>query len=406
MRPVGSPAERTLPRLLAVLEREFPEGVGLTLAEPVHRRDGAGVDWYVEGDEKMTPLTDLPQETGAIYRARLKAIVATVLQAASAYEGRNDGSGRSTASTLRSAVTFPGDAHVWIAGDAAGGRGHIVLTAWGHENHDSLSARRDITATGSIPETAPAVAAAATGREAPPVLPVVVAGRSRWWWHALAALLMLIPLVLAAWIAWILLPACGTRLPLGGIIFGWGNGRFCAEAHPELDAAGQRSQALLSQATLLKEQVQQHARACVPPAPAPDPGKDMDQSLKGAGVDIDPNMVTLQWHNHADLDLHLICPDGTEVYFGREAACNARLNVDQNVSGQVDNPIENITWGQRSMPPGHYKAYVQLFSRNDVTDPSIDYTIRLKRRGQPDKTIPGQVDDIHKQQQVLEFDVP
>jgi hypothetical protein len=45
MRPVGSPAERTLPRLLAVLEREFPEGVGLTLAEPVHRRDGAGVDW-------------------------------------------------------------------------------------------------------------------------------------------------------------------------------------------------------------------------------------------------------------------------------------------------------------------------------------------------------------------------
>jgi hypothetical protein len=58
------------------------------------------------------------------------------------------------------------------------------------------------------------------------------------------------------------------------------------------------------------------------------------------------------------------------------------------------------------MPPGHYKAYVQLFNRNDVTDPSIDYTIRLKRRGQPDKTIPGHVDDINRQQQVLEFDVP
>jgi hypothetical protein len=332
-----------------------------------------------------------------------------VLHAAAAYEGRNDASGRSTASTLRSAVTFPGDAHVWIAGDAAGGGGHIVLTAWGHENHDSLSARRDITARGSVPEAAPAVVAAtgsavaAAGSE---VVPIVVAGRSRWWWHALAALLMLVPLILAAWIAWVLLPACGTRLPLAGIVFGWGNGTFCAQAHPELDVAAQRSQALLAQVSMLKQQVQSHARECVPPPPAPDPGKSMDQALEGAGADIDPNMITLQWHNHADLDLHLICPDGTEVYFGRKTACNAQLNVDQNVSGQVDNPVENITWGKNSMPRGHYKAYVRLFGRNDATDPSIDYTIRLKRRGQPDKTIPGHVDDVNNQQQIMEFDVP
>jgi hypothetical protein len=415
MRPVGSPAERTLPRLQAVLDREFPEGIGLTLAEPVHRRDGAGVDWYVDGDEPMTPMTDLPQETAQIYRARLRAIVANVLHFAASQEARNDATGRSTASTLRNAVTFPGDAHVWIAGDAAGGRGRIVLTAWGHEGHDSLSARRDITATGRIPETGAAAATAAAGTaaaatepEAPAVVPVVAA-RSRWWWHALAALLMLIPLILAAWIAWILLPACGTHLPFGKTVFGWGQGMFCAEAHPELDAADRRAQALLSEAALLKDQVRRHARECVPPPPPPpppDPGAAMDRALDEAGVDNDPNMVTLLWHNHADLDLHLICPDGDEVYFHQQSACNAQLNVDRNAGDSVDDPIENITWGDRSLPPGHYKVRVKLFDRKDVTDPTIGYTIRLKRRGQPDQTIDREIGRNKEDQQVVEFDVP
>jgi hypothetical protein len=414
MRPVGSPAERTLPRLQAVLDREFPEGIGLTLAEPVHRRDGAGVDWYVDGDEPMTPLTDLPQETAQVYRSRLRAIVANVLQAAAAHEARNDAAGRSTASTLRNAVTFPGDAHVWIAGDAAGGRGHVVLTAWGHEGHDSLSSRRDITATGRIPEAGPAAAAAGSGAavaaeaETPAVVPVV-AQRSRWWWHALAALLMLIPLILAVWIAWILLPACGTLLPFGRTVFGWGAGAFCPQEHPELDAADRRTQGLLAEASLMKEQVQRHARECVPPPPpppAPDPGAAMDKAIEDAGVDNDPNMVTLLWHNHADLDLHLVCPNGAEVNFRQKTASNAQLNIDRNAGEAVDEPIENITWGSRSLPPGHYKARVRLFDRKDVTDPAIGYTIRLKRRGQPDKTIDREISGVGEEQQVLEFDVP
>jgi hypothetical protein len=117
-------------------------------------------------------------------------------------------------------------------------------------------------------------------------------------------------------------------------------------------------------------------------------------------------MVTLLWHNHADLDLHLICPDGDEVYFHQQSACNAQLNVDRNAGDSVDDPIENITWGDRSLPPGHYKVRVKLFDRKDVTDPTIGYTIRLKRRGQPDQTIDREIGRNKEDQQVVEFDVP
>jgi hypothetical protein len=221
---------------------------------------------------------------------------------------------------------------------------------------------------------------------------------------------MLVPLILAAWIAWVLLPACGTRLPLAGIVFGWGNGTFCAQAHPELDVAAQRSQALLSKVALLKQQVRQHARECVPPAPAPQPGQTMDKVLRDNNIPIDPTMLTLLWHDHADLDLHLICPDGKEVYFppSNKYGCGAEFNFDMNRSdqSQVDDPVENITWGQGAMPPGHYRVRVKLYGRNDVTDPTIDYTVRLKQRGKPDKTTEGHIGGPGDVQQIMEFDVP
>ena len=137
MRPVGTAAERSLPRLEAILQREFKGRISLRLAEPVARRDGAGIDWYVDDDDPLTQLVGLPDELSAYYRNRLKAEIATISAAAADYEIRNDPAAKATAAALRNAICYPGDDNVWVQGDAPSGKATIVLTAWGYEPQSS-----------------------------------------------------------------------------------------------------------------------------------------------------------------------------------------------------------------------------------------------------------------------------
>lgn len=67
---------------------------------------------------------------------------------------------------------------------------------------------------------------------------------------------------------------------------------------------------------------------------------------------------TLTWDTEADLDLHVVAPDGAEVYWNHIAAAGGLLDFDSNQSCALDGlRAERISW--TSAPPaGHYLVRV------------------------------------------------
>jgi Tfp pilus assembly protein PilZ len=87
----------------------------------------------------------------------------------------------------------------------------------------------------------------------------------------------------------------------------------------------------------------------------------------------------LEWAGEADLDLHVIEPDGFHLEFRRrESPSGGALDIDCN--GRPDricaDPIENVYWPVGRAPSGRYVAWVELFN-TDVVLASIDYTLRV-----------------------------
>ena len=77
--------------------------------------------------------------------------------------------------------------------------------------------------------------------------------------------------------------------------------------------------------------------------------------------------VTLIWENCNDLDLHLIEPSGTEIYYAnKESEAGASLDVDANGGGCRNNsPVENIAYADGTAPlTGKYQAKVKYYSKH------------------------------------------
>ncbi len=74
--------------------------------------------------------------------------------------------------------------------------------------------------------------------------------------------------------------------------------------------------------------------------------------------------VTLLWNYYADVDLHVIEPDGNEIYYSNQtnASTGGALDVDNTRGGA--NSAENIYW--ENPPKGEYKIFVEYFSINTL----------------------------------------
>jgi hypothetical protein len=92
--------------------------------------------------------------------------------------------------------------------------------------------------------------------------------------------------------------------------------------------------------------------------------------------------VTLRWSSAADLDLHVIEPDGTEIYYGDKGptATGGRLDVDSNVGCEQEASVENVFWPQGQMPEGPYRVEVNGFSVDGCG--SGDFTLTAEVQGE------------------------
>ncbi len=107
------------------------------------------------------------------------------------------------------------------------------------------------------------------------------------------------------------------------------------------------------------------------------------QVLPSHGIGGGDVQVTLQWTGPADLDLHVVDPDGEEIYYTNPSSLSGgQLDKDANAGcngpADDDNAVENIYWPPKGAPQGSYAASVVVY---DVCDGPLDWHLTIRRNG-------------------------
>jgi Uncharacterized protein conserved in bacteria len=89
---------------------------------------------------------------------------------------------------------------------------------------------------------------------------------------------------------------------------------------------------------------------------------------------------TMTWSLAGDMDLHVVPPCGTEIYYGRRTACGGTLDVD-NTTGTGP---ENIYWTSGAAS-GPYRICAVPYSIRGTTS----FTIQVVRGSSPVATYTG-----------------
>ncbi|GAB3447792.1 hypothetical protein GCM10027396_20160 [Insolitispirillum peregrinum] len=114
--------------------------------------------------------------------------------------------------------------------------------------------------------------------------------------------------------------------------------------------------------------------------------RQREQSFLGrltrAGAKTGEITVSLLWNDANDLDLHVECPDGSEISFANKSACGGILDIDRNAFDQSisPEPVENIAWSQRPTVSGTYHVGVHLFRQRQGLTTSA-FTVRVVEKG-------------------------
>ena len=115
--------------------------------------------------------------------------------------------------------------------------------------------------------------------------------------------------------------------------------------------------------------------------------------------------VTLRWAGDADLDLHVIDPNGEEIWFANtESASGGILDVDANGACEgLEHPVENVYWPTGVAPGGRYEVYVEYYQLCGVSVP-VDYEVTIRLDGEVADRIDAQISTVGERHPVSSFD--
>lgn len=104
-------------------------------------------------------------------------------------------------------------------------------------------------------------------------------------------------------------------------------------------------------------------QGCENTTPEPEPVVSNEEDIIEAAYDVGGEgelKVTLMWNFAADMDLHVVQPNGTEIYFehSRDERTGCFLDVD-NIEGGPGS-AENIFW--ENPMEGEYSVVIHVFS--------------------------------------------
>jgi hypothetical protein len=93
--------------------------------------------------------------------------------------------------------------------------------------------------------------------------------------------------------------------------------------------------------------------------------------------------ASLAWNNRNDLDIHVIAPNGEEVFFNnKRARCGGWLDVDMNVRGETETPCENIRWAKGGAARGRYTVFVENYSFHERSFQATPFRVELEVNGE------------------------
>ncbi len=103
------------------------------------------------------------------------------------------------------------------------------------------------------------------------------------------------------------------------------------------------------------------------------PPSTIPEDLGGGDI-----QATLQWTGGADMDLHVIDPDGAEIYYSaRSSASGGQLDRDAIPScSSPESAVENIFWPPDGAPSGEYSVFVVAFRTCDGPQP-VQLTVQV-----------------------------
>jgi hypothetical protein len=112
-----------------------------------------------------------------------------------------------------------------------------------------------------------------------------------------------------------------------------------------------------------------------------DDGGDSTSTAEGPELGTGDVQATLRWDTGDDMDLHVIDPDGDEIYFGnRTSPSGGTLDVDDIPSCIEEGPhVENVFWPPDGAPNGGYEVFVQNYT--DCDDSPTTATLEVRVRG-------------------------
>lgn len=423
---LDGPVQAYRPQLVAHLQRQglarhahlFPQ---LTLR-------GDRLLAFTEAEGAVTPYDALPPEEQAEAREAVRAMLADLEREAQRLRASPDSTRQSLGMVLEAALrgSTLSDIHR-VAGEE---QTHYVLAGWGLREVEGAPPIPDLLTTlrpaapvppPPIPPGAPPPTAAI------PVPPPPPAIRDPAPWPlrllALAAMLLgfgllaawLLPMAVVAAIAALRLPApppC--ELPQAGLSLLPGQeeeARLRARlAELERAYAGRLLQCRLAQAPPPAAPPpapppQPRPAPAPPPAPPPPRPDDfgLDRRLEREGAQRGQVQVSLAWNGPADLDLHVICPDGRRISFQQPTNCGGTLQIDMNAGARNSNePVEDVIW-PGTPPSGLYRVQVHYYDYRGRRTP-VPFVVRLIN-GAERREVRG-VANGPAPQQVLEFTVP
>lgn len=108
------------------------------------------------------------------------------------------------------------------------------------------------------------------------------------------------------------------------------------------------------------------------------------ERVKSAGGNVTGDFrASLSWFNYDDLDLHLVEPNGNEIYFRQKwSPCGGALDVDMNAgSGTTRSPVENICYANRGrMLEGRYLLFVENYFKRETQD--VGFEVEMEFDGE------------------------
>lgn len=365
LRPLGTAPQRSFELISGTVRAELGEDAAALFAEPVATQYGDRFDWYASVEGKPQPFSDLPPEDRARADEALSRLTGAVRELATRYSRADNPEEQRLGEALENALSYPEDG-VFVVVSAEGAL-QPVLVNWAWVSDKQTAVQGSLRALDTRPSPQRASAPVGSAPVAAATGPSGDAAKAATWAAPLWLfwLLWLLLVLLLAAILWLMVPACGVKVPF--------TLSFC-ETAAESDAASRRAQVLQDQIAILERQIGIADRACQPdpltglpipdlPALAQTPPQtlpDIDARRSEAGAELGDLTFTLAWDGPDDLDLSVTCPAGVTVSYLRRTACNGQLDVDSNVGAPVAEPVENIFF--TGPQGGLYEIRVRMYS--------------------------------------------